>query len=118
MSYVDSNYYKNTYKGNAITDDELENKLELASDNIDSLTYNRIIGLSFDNLTPFQQDKIKKAVCCQADFLYQYGDYLNLPVSSYTASSTTVEFGSSNGIKTPDSVINYLKQTGLTCRIL
>lgn len=118
MAYVDSDYYKNTYKGNIIPDDELDNKLDLASDDINSLTYNRIIGIGFDNLTPFQQDKIKKAVCIQADFLYEYEDYINLPVNSYTAGSLNLNFGSSKGVKMPDSVIHYLKQTGLTCGVL
>jgi hypothetical protein len=119
MAYVDSNYYKNTYKGVIVPDDELENKLELASDNVDTLTYNRITGIGFDNLTPFQQDKIMKAVCIQVEFKYQYGDYLDLPVDSYSAGSVNVSFGKeSNGVRTPNSVVNYLSQTGLTCRIL
>ncbi|AJA50061.1 hypothetical protein CPAST_c40320 [Clostridium pasteurianum DSM 525 = ATCC 6013] len=119
MAYVDSDYYKNTYKGTFIPDAELDSKLELASDDINSLTYNRIIGAGFDNLTPFQQDKIKKAVCIQAEFNYQYGDYLDLPVDSYSAGSVNVSFGKeSNGVRTPNSVVNYLSQTGLTCRIL
>mgnify|MGYP000889074662 CR=1 FL=1 len=119
MSYVDSDCYKNTYRGSIIPDEELENKLELASDDINSLTYNRIVGIGFDNLTPFQQDKIKKAVCLQAEFLYKYSDFMNLPVDSYSAGSLSLSLGKeSNGIKTSDKVINYINQTGLTCRIL
>jgi hypothetical protein len=117
MPYVDSEYYKNTYKGILIPDNEISNRLETASDSIDDLTYNRITAIGFENLTSFQQDKIKKAVCIQADFLYQYGDYMNLPVDSYTAGSLTLSLGN-NGIKTPGSVANYLRQSGLTCRIL
>lgn len=116
--YVDTEYYKNTFKGTVIPDEDLDNKLELASDDVDSLAYNRITAIGFDNLKSFQQDKIKKAVCLQAEFIYQYGDYFNLPVDSYTAGSLSLTFNSSNGVKAPDSVIQYLKQTGLTCRIL
>lgn len=118
MSYVDSIYYKGTYKGTLIPDAELDSKLEFASDDINSLTYNRIIGLGFDNLTPFQQDKIKKAVCIQAEFNYQYGDYMDLPVDSYSAGSVSLNFGNSSVVKSPNSVANYLRQTGLTCRVL
>lgn len=119
MAYVDSDYYKNTYRGSVIPDDEIDNKLEIASDDIDSLTYNRIIGIGFDKLTTFQQDKIKKAVCLQAEFIYQYADFINLPVDSYSAGSVSLSFGKeSNGVKTPDKVMNYLNQTGLTCRTL
>lgn len=119
MAYVDSDYYKNTYKGTVIPDDELDGKLELASNDINSLTFNRIVGIGFDNLTSFQQDKVKKAVCLQADFIYQYADFMNLPVDSYTAGSTSVSFGKdSNGVRTPNTVMKYLGQTDLTCRIL
>lgn len=117
--YADVNYYKSIYKGTVILDEQLENKLELASDDIDSLTYNRINSIGFDNLTPFQQEKVKKAVCIQADFLYQYGDCLNIPVDSYSAGSVSLSFDKdSNGVKVPNTVLNYLKQTGLTCRRL
>lgn len=120
--YADSDYYKNTYKGSVIPDSEIENRLELASDKIDSLTYNRIDGIGFNNLTSFQQEKIKKAICAQADFMYQYGDYLNFPFQKYVAGSTELDFtsGTAGGgnTKTNEVVMNYLSQTGLTCRRL
>lgn len=119
--YADTDYYKSTYKGNIIPDDELENKLEAAGDKIDGLTYNRIVGIGFENLTLFQQEKIKKAVCTQADFMYQYGDYLNIPLTEYVAGSIQLNFNSASGgshIKTTEAVMNYLSQTGLTCRVL
>lgn len=121
--YADADYYKNVFKGVIVSDDELENELEAASDKIDGLTYNRISGIEFNNLTPFQQEKIKKAVCTQADFMYQYGDYLNFPLSGYTAGSIELDFNSGTAkgggnIKTTEAVINYLNQTGLTCRVL
>lgn len=119
MAYVDSNYYENTFKGNVIPVDELDMQLELASDNIDSLTFNNIVATGFNNLTAFQQDKVQKAVCLQAEFLYQYGDYINLPVSSFSAGSISLNVGTNgSGVKTPNTVIHYLKQTGLTNRVL
>lgn len=118
MIYVDSTYYKDTYKGTLIPDSQLDNKLELASDNIDSLTYNNIVAAGFDTLTQFQQDKVKKAVCFQADFLYQYGDYINLPVNSFSAGSISLNLGNGSNISVPREVIHYLKQTGLTNRVL
>lgn len=117
--YTDLDYYKNSYKGILIPDAELSNKLETASDAIDDLTYNRITALGFENLTAFQQDKIKKAVCIQADYLYQYGDYLNLPVDGYTAGSISLSLGKDDSkMKVPGAVSNYLRQSGLSCRIL
>ena len=70
--YVDSDYYKNTFKGILIPDNELPNRLETASDAVDDLTYNRITALGFENLTSFQQDKIKKATHFMMEQLYQH----------------------------------------------
>ncbi|MDM1006156.1 hypothetical protein QTJ04_07785 [Clostridium perfringens] len=120
MSYVDVSYYKDDFKGNILNDDTLKNRLERASDQIDKLTYNRIIGIEFKNLSPFQQDKIKKAVCLQAEFIEQYGEFINMPLSGYSVGSTSVSFNGSivNGITTTKEVINYISQTGLNSRRL
>lgn len=117
MSYVDESFY--TAFSGLITD-KLDSKLEKATDQINSLTYNRIVAITFDNLTPFQQDKVKKAVCLHADFVEQYGEYINMPLSGFSAGSISVSFNANkiNGVTTTQEVINYLNQTGLTCRRL
>lgn len=118
MAYVDEAYYS-AFSG-LITDDKLDSKLEKATDQINSLTYNRIVGVGFNNLTPFQQDKVKKAVCLHADFVEKYGEYIDMPLSGFSAGSISVNFNANkvNGITTTQEVINYLNQTGLTCRRL
>ena len=117
MGYVDETYYS-AFSG--LITDKIESKLEKATDQINSLTYNRIVGIGFDNLTPFQQDKIKKAICLHSDFVEQYGAYIDMPLSGFSAGSISVNFNAQkiNGITTTQDVINYLKQTGLTCRRL
>jgi hypothetical protein len=117
MSYVDEEYY-NSFSG-TITE-KLSSKLEKATDQINSLTYNRITGIGFDNLTPFQQDKIKKAICVHADFIEQYGPYIDMPLSGFTAGSTSISFNAQkiNGVTTTQEVLNYLNSTGLSCRRL
>lgn len=119
MSYVDENYYTSTF-GGKISVEEIRSFLQSASDTIDSMTYNRIIGKGFNNLTRFQQDKIKKAVCHHAEFMYQYGDYLNSPLSGFSAGSVSVSINTENlnGISTTSQVIQYLNQSGLTCRVI
>ena len=120
MAYVDTTYYKDTFGGTIIPDEQLNNRLERASDQVDTLTYNRIVSIGFDKLTEFQKDKINKAVCLHADFVEQYGDYIDMPLSGFSAGSTSVSFNANkiNGITTTQEVLNYLKQTGLTCRRL
>lgn len=117
MAYVDSDYYNSYSK---VISDNIESKLEKASDMIDSMTFNRVVGTGFSNLTEFQQDKIKKAVCMQADFTEQYGQYLNNPLSAFSAGSISVTLNRDvvktvNGVTTSNEVYNLLKQTGLTC---
>lgn len=118
MSYVDEKYY-NSFSGLIV--ENLNIKLERAEDQINSMTYNRISGMGFNILTEFQKDKIKKAVCLQVDFTEKYGEYLNMPLSSYSIGSTSISLNSSsirviNGVTTSTEVYNYLNQTGLLCR--
>ena len=120
MSYVDSTYYKETFGGNILPEVSIERKLERASDQVDILTYSRINAKGFDNLTEFQKDKVKKAICIHAEFIEQYGSYIDMPLSGFSAGSISVSFNAEkvNGITTTQEVLNYLKQTGLTCRRL
>jgi len=117
MLYVDVEYYKDTFLGTAIPDDLLKKSLSDAQDDIDSLTFNRIVASGFDSLTNYQQEKIKKAVCQQAEFMYTHGPYINLPVSSFKAGSVSMslDVAEVSGIKTTDRVLNLLDQTGLRC---
>lgn len=116
MGYVDSAYYTNTYKG-AVPSEALTPLLEKASDSIDQLTYFRIKAAGgLANLTVFQQDMVKKAVCAQIDFLYE-NDVQGLPegVQSYSVNGVSVSFGQS-GIgpgKFSTDAVNYLTPTGL-----
>lgn len=118
MSYVDSTYYKNTFGGIVLPEVSTQQKLERASDQIDSLTFNRIVAIGFDNLTDFQKDKVKKAICIHAEFIEQYGAYIDMPLGGFSAGSVSVSFNANkvNGITTTQEVLNYLKQTGLTWR--
>ena len=70
-NYADITYYQNTYKGTKIPEKQIEEKLKEASQHIDTLTYNRIVGRKFENLTKFQQEIIEEVVCRLADFEYE-----------------------------------------------
>lgn len=72
-------------------------------------------------LSPFQQQKVIKAVCQQADFFAAYGDYLNFPLAGYSAGSVSVSFKAvegAGGIQTTEAVSSLLAVTGLTSRRL
>lgn len=72
--YASLDFYTNQYKGTTIDSDNVESYLERASLDIDGLTYNRIEAQGFSKLTAYQQDRIMRAECAQADFLFLNGD--------------------------------------------
>lgn len=121
--YVTPEYYRETYGGSQIPENELERALTQASRHIDSLTYNRIVGQGFSNLTAFQQDVIREVVCQQADFEYENADEINTILSSYSLNGASVQFGSSwniyteKGVAIRRDVYALLSQTGLCCRL-
>lgn len=121
-SYVSKEYYLNTYKGTTIPEDEIEKKLEDASMDVDTLTFNRIVARGFDNLTTFQKDIIQKVVCKLADFEFENADLLQTPLSNYSINGVSMGFSEKwnvqiqNGIAIPKKDYCLLGQTGLTCR--
>ncbi|MBG9737095.1 hypothetical protein [Paenibacillus alvei] len=120
MAYATADDY-DRYGSGSIPIVGLEKALQRASDQVDSMAYNRIVACGFDSLTPFQRANVVKAVCQQADFQYQYGDYLDAPLAGYSAGSVSLSFRSvegAGGVKTTDTVIGLLRATGLTDRRL
>ena len=122
--YADSDYYWGDYGGSLIPDEELDKALWQASRHIDSLTYNRIVGQGFSNLTSFQQEVIQEVVCLQADFEYENADEINTILQSYSINGVSAQFGSSwnvftdKGVAMKRDVYALLSQTGLCCRIV
>ena len=121
--YASPGYYQGKYEGTLIEDDNLKKALVQASRHIDSLTYNRIVGRGFSNLTPFQQDIIKDVVCQQADFEIENADEINSVLSSYSINGVSAQFGSSwnvftdKGVAMKRDLYALLCQTGLCCRL-
>ena len=121
--YATPEYYREAYGGSTIPEEELKKALRQASHHIDSLTYNRIVGRGFSNLTAFQQEVIREAVCQQADFEYENADEINTILSSYSLNGASVQFGSSwnvyteKGVAIKRDVYAFLSQTGLCCRL-
>lgn len=124
MLYADFEYYSRTYKGK-LPQEEAEKALKQASRHIDSLTFNRIVGKGFENLTEFQQNIIKECACMMADFENANGDMINSVVNSYSINGASIAFGREgvNYALIGDVVVqrdtySYLAQTGLTSRNL
>lgn len=121
--YVATEYYRDIYKGSTVPEERLERALQQASRHIDSLTYNRIVGRGFSNLTEYQQDVIREVICQQADFEWENADEINTILQSYSINGVSAQFGSSwnvftdKGVAVKRDVYAMLTQTGLCCHL-
>ncbi len=124
--YVDEKYYSDNFNGKKIPEDEIEKYLKLAQEKIDSITYNRIVAIGFNNLTNFQQEKIRDAICYQAEYIYinGYNNEDNRDVSSYSVLDISVSVDNSNSNKTiaqrknmSEMAYDYVHKTGLDSKL-
>lgn len=123
--YVDKNYY--IQNGGNIPLKEIDEYLELSQEKIDSITHNRIVSIGFDNLTEFQKEKVKKAICIQADYIKEHGfnDEEDNDISSYSVLDISVNVKDSSSKETKASKMhmserayNLIHKTGLDCPII
>lgn len=116
--YANAEYYTNEY-GGEIPADTVAKFLRLASERIDTATYNRIVARGFDNLTQFQQEKIKLATCLVADYMAEYGTDAG-SVESYSVLDISVTVGTAGTeaarLGVPELALEALQKTGLCWR--
>lgn len=124
MIYADETYYRDEYLGTHNHLPELREVLKMMSQHIDTLTFNRIVGLGFNNLTPFQQSVIKEVCCQMADFAIENKDLIDTTLTSYSINGVSMNFGdswnvvTSQGIALRRSTFELLQQSGLTRRVI
>lgn len=124
--YVTYEYYLNEFRGNILKLNEINKYLQEASEKIDSITHNRIVAIGFDSLTDFQKEKIQKAVCYQAEYIYNngYNDEEKQDTSSYSVLDISVNVeNKGNNEKTQaekecmsEIAYDLIRKTGLDCR--
>lgn len=122
--YADIEYYRNTYNG-TLEDADAEKALRNASRHIDTLTYNRIEGIGFENLTVFQQGIIKECACLMADWEIENAYYINSILSSYSLNGASMSFGGTgssatvvSGVAVSRDIYAHLQKCGLCTRVL
>ena len=104
--------------------DDPEHWLELASRDIDTLTFNRIRALGFDALTEFQQEIIQTVTSQLADFRFENDELLDSALTGYSINGVSANFGDGRNVVAVGEVIlpvrlyGWLQQTGLCCRRL
>lgn len=106
------------------TAEDPERWLELASMDIDTLTFDRIRALGFENLTPFQQEVLQRVTCSLADFRLENDELLDSTLASYSINGVSANFSTGQNLATvgaitlPRRLYGWLQQTGLCCRRL
>lgn len=119
--YATKQDYKEIIGKYTISEDELERQLRTSSRHIDSLTYNRIVGRGFSNLTEFQQEIVKEVCCTLAEFEYENAEMINSILSSYSINGVSMQINQSWNVFTEKGVVmkrdtyELLSQTGLCC---
>lgn len=118
--YVSADEYVNLGY-DTIQPSDLNKFLVKASRNVDTLTFNRIVG-RFNDLTDFQKEIVKAVVCQQADFLYENNDALTSILSSYDINGVRMQFNGGafatveDGVPIENATYSLLMQTGLCWR--
>ena len=121
--YADTAYYLDVYGGTLIPAENLPKALRQASRHVDSLTFNRIAGRGFVNLTPYQQEIVREVVCSQADFETENADLIETVLSGYSLNGVSMQFAdgwniyADKGVAMRRNVYALLSQTGLCCRL-
>lgn len=120
--YADVEYYKQAYKGSL---EDVEKALMQASRHIDTLTFNRIVAIGFENLTEYQQGIVKECACLMADWETENADYINSMLTSYSLNGASMSFtGNSasatlvSGVVVSRDIYSHLSKSGLTCKAL
>lgn len=129
--YATGEYYSDIFKGNELPvgENERNEYLQEASEKIDSITFNRIVAIGFDNLTQFQQEKVQRAVCYQAEYIYKNGyndENKEADIASYSVLDISVNVkDKSDSEKTraekecmSEKAYDLINKTGLTSRLL
>mgnify|MGYP003372670720 FL=1 len=69
MEYVDREYYDSVFKGEPIAKDEFPSLLGRASELVEEMCMYRILPEKMETYGTFIQDRVKKAICAQIEYL-------------------------------------------------
>lgn len=120
MSYATEEYYSASF--NKIPKEEVEKYLNLASEKIDDITFNRIVKKGFDKLTAFQKECVQKAICYQAEYYFDNGISSSINnVSSYNVLDISISIDKTKEtdaqkLEMDELAYMHIKKSGLTTR--
>jgi len=102
---------------------DTEMLIRQASEQIDTLTFQRIKKIRFENLTALQQELIRIVTAGQTAFLLDFGDALDSPLNSYSIAGVSMSWDKSalvtcSGITMQSRLYQMLLQTNLCNPVL
>ena len=69
MSYITEQYYKETFKGESVSPADFPSLCMRAEEIIEEMTMYRVSPITFSSFSTDVQERIKKAVCAQIEYL-------------------------------------------------
>lgn len=69
MSYVDSKFYHEVYKGESVNDTDFPSLLDRAEELVEEMAMYRLTPITFSAMPEDVQLRVKKAVCAQIEYL-------------------------------------------------
>ena len=69
MDYVDYDYYTQQYKGELIEKEDFKHLLERAGEIVEEMCMYRILPEKMETYGTFIQERVKKAICAQIEYL-------------------------------------------------
>lgn len=120
--YLDYETYQSM--GGTLAEADALSVLQRASDDVDALTFSRIVKLGWDKLTEFQQQKVLAFCKEQAEFLFNNADAVESALTSYAINGVTMQFGNDalysvvNGSPVSNRALALLRPTGLASQMV
>lgn len=119
--YLTFDEFKEIHHETEMESQEFERLERRAESDIDRLTFNRITACGFEMLSDFQKSIVRRSVALQMNFISDYSDLLDSPLSAYSVSGISMSFDSEKvftvgGVTTTNEVYGLMMQTGLCYR--
>lgn len=119
--YLTFDEFKDIYPETEMEAPEFERLESRAESDIDRLTFNRITACGFEMLSDFQKSIVRRSVALQMNFISDYSDLLDSPLSAYSVSGISMSFDSEKvftvgGVTTTNEVYGLMMQSGLCYR--
>lgn len=123
MPYVTYDYYNSVFLGESVDDADFPELLNRASEIVEEMCMYRISEMNFQNYDFEIQNRVKKAVCAQIEYLSANGgsdldmgnDFQSAGLGKFNYTKASSADGNSQSLYSPRA-LRYLIPTGLLYR--